>query len=148
MKSHSHYLNITLQIAYESIRKGNHPFGAILVHDGKVIMTGYNHVVTNNDVTSHAEINLIRKAQKEFDQQTLSESILFTSTEPCAMCSGAIYWSHVQNVVYGCSNEKLCSIVGGSLEISSEDIFSCGKKKISLRQIKHRSFEKIHEDFW
>ncbi len=58
------YLNQTLVIANKSVENGNHPFGALLVYEGKVICTSENKVITTNDIRSHAELLLIQMAQK------------------------------------------------------------------------------------
>lgn len=64
-----------------------------------------NTVVTEHDVTGHAELNLVRRASMRFEVETLEGVTLYTSTEPCAMCSSAIYWSGIGRVVYALGSE-------------------------------------------
>jgi len=89
---------------YEVARKAserNYPYGALLVHEGKIIATYGNKVKETGDVTMHAETGLLSYASKEFGPQILANSTLYTSTEPCIMCSGAIYWANIRKIVYG-----------------------------------------------
>ena len=97
-----------IELARRSREKGNHPFGSLLVDtSGEVVLEAENTVVTGHDVTGHAELNLVRAASMEFEVEALGRSTLYTSTEPCAMCSGAIYWSGIGRVVYALSSEQL-----------------------------------------
>ena len=86
------------------------PFGAVIVKDGKVIASGHNHVLSNNDSTCHGEIDAIRKAEKKLKTYDLSGCELYTTGEPCPMCLGAILWSNIDKVHYGCTikdNERI-----------------------------------------
>ena len=74
---------------------GDHPFGALLVKDGEVVLTAVNTVNTDHDNTRHAELNLVSQAMRQFDADFLADCVLYTSTEPCAMCAGAIYWAGI-----------------------------------------------------
>jgi tRNA(Arg) A34 adenosine deaminase TadA len=138
-----------LKLAKESKARGDHPFGALLLFKNKIILTSQNTVVTDQDITAHAELNLIREAWRRFDAGVLANSTLYTSTEPCAMCTGGIYWAGVREVVYACSNQELSRIVGGSLEMTSQSIFNCGKHRTVVRSYPEMTeFKTIHKDFW
>ena len=81
---------------------GDHPFGALLADtDGRVLLEAGNSVVTLHDVTGHAETNLVSAATRRFEAGELAAMTLVASCEPCAMCSGAIYWSGIGAVVDG-----------------------------------------------
>lgn len=147
MNSHQFYLNQSLNLAKSAIKKGNHPFGAVIVFKGQII-TAENEVETKNDITAHAELLVIQKAQKVLTKEQLQQSTLYTSTEPCAMCSGAIYWAGILKVVFGCSNATLCDIVGESLKIPCESIFQSGEKSIDVVQWSDQSFIEVHQHFW
>ncbi len=96
------HLRRAIELAYEARGRGNAPFGAVLVGgDGRILVEGQNTVSTERDVTGHAETNLIRTAYRSVDAETLAASTLYASAEPCAMCSGAIFWAGVGRVVYG-----------------------------------------------
>ena len=106
---HQHFIQQTYQLARRAVQNGNHPFGALLQIDGEVVLTQMNQVITSGDVTGHAELELVRKASVAFKHEELTRAVLYTSTEPCAMCSGAIFWSGIGTVVYGCSAKKLAN---------------------------------------
>lgn len=77
------------------------PFGAVIVHGGKIVAEGANSVTATNDPTAHAEMNAIRAAAKALATFTLDGCDLYTSCEPCPMCLAAAYWAHVDAVYYG-----------------------------------------------
>jgi tRNA(Arg) A34 adenosine deaminase TadA len=127
-----------IELARRSREKGNHPFGSVLVDtSGNVVLEAENTVVTGHDVTGHAELNLVRAASKGFDVEALRRSTLYTSTEPCAMCSGAIYWSGIGRVVYALSSEQLMGIVkddsgSSTLALSCREVFARGGRNIEV----------------
>jgi len=77
------------------------PFGAVVVHDGKIIGEGVNSVTAANDPTAHAEVNAIRAAAKSLGTFTLAGCQLYTSCEPCPMCLSAAYWARLDVIYYG-----------------------------------------------
>jgi tRNA(Arg) A34 adenosine deaminase TadA len=96
---------------------GNHPFGAVLVDaDGVVVLEAENTVTTDDDLTCHAETNLVRLAARAIAHADLAHHTLYTSCEPCAMCSGAIYWAGIGRVVYGLSEAGLAEVAGDDPE--------------------------------
>ena len=102
------HLRRAIGLAHEARGRGNAPFGAVLVgEDGKILAEARNTVTTERDVTGHAETNLVREAFRFLDAQTLASSTLYASAEPCAMCSGAIFWAGVGRVVYGLGADRI-----------------------------------------
>jgi tRNA(Arg) A34 adenosine deaminase TadA len=93
-----------IKVAFDGMKnnKGG-PFGAIIVLNDKIIARASNQVTSKNDPTAHAEIQAIRLACKKLQTFDLSQAILFTTCEPCPMCLGAIYWSRISSVYYGCT---------------------------------------------
>lgn len=143
------YINQTYLLAKLAIQAGNHPFGALLVVDDEVLLTQQNTVISSGDATQHAELELIRKAMQKLSKDQLSQAILYTSTEPCAMCSAAIFWSGIAAVVYGCSAKKLGEITGGNLVIPCNDIFSKGNRDVNVTgPVLEPEGVAIHLDFW
>ena len=89
------------------------PIGCVIVKNDKIISRGYNHRESKNDVTSHAEIEAIRKANKKLNSWRLVDCELYVTIEPCLMCMGAIYQSHIKKVYYGAPDLK-----GGAISSS------------------------------
>ena len=130
------YLQRAIQVAQNARNHGNHPFGAILVDENnQVLLEAENSVITGSDCTGHAETNLMRLASQHFPPEKLATCTLYTSTEPCAMCSGAIYWGNVGRVVYALSEVALYEIVGPSpdqLVLSSREVFAHSQRKVEV----------------
>lgn len=93
-------MKTAIRLSLENIDKGGGPFGAVIVKDGKIIAQAANNVTNSNDPTAHAEVNAIRMAAKALNTFDLSGCDIYTSCEPCPMCLGAIYWSHLDHVYY------------------------------------------------
>src|SRR5689334_19449343 len=101
MSSDEELLREAIAVARNARSNGNHPFGALLAdRDGQILLRAENTVVTGSDATGHAETNLVRLASAAYPADQLGELILYSSTEPCAMCAGAIFWSGIGSVVY------------------------------------------------
>jgi tRNA(Arg) A34 adenosine deaminase TadA len=149
------YLLAAIEIAQRARDHGNHPFGALLVDaDGNVVVEAENTVVTGRDCTGHAETNVIRAASERFDAEFLQGCTLYTSTEPCAMCAGAIFWSNVRRVVFALSEEDLRRIAGhdpetATLAIACREIFARGDHEVEVRgpHLEEQA-QAVHEGFW
>ncbi len=155
MENHNKYIRLAIKVAKQAKEKGNHPFGAILVNkQGEVLLEAENSVTTEHDCTGHAETNLMRKASKQYDSKFLSDCTLYTSTEPCVMCSGAIYWGGVGRVVYGLSELGLYSLTGKNeenptLNLPCREVFAKGQKSIEVvGPVLEDEAKKVHQEFW
>ena len=147
-------MQATIDIAQSARTNGNHPFGALLVdQDNNVLLIAENTVVTENDITGHAESNLIRLASQKYDRDFLTTCTLYTSADPCPMCSGAIFWGNVRRVVYGLGQELFYKMVGDSAEdvllLPCRDVFEKGRKQIEvIGPVLEEEARKVHEGFW
>ena len=103
---------------------GNQPYAATLVSaDGKILQVAGNTQVTSGDGMAHAEVVAVREASARFGAAAVRGSTVFASGEPCAMCSGVLFWAGVQRVVYGATNPKMSALFGGeSLPIRCVDV--------------------------
>lgn len=98
------YMKAALKEAKKGIFSGHGgPFGAVVVKDGVIVGKGHNEVIKNNDATCHGEMMAIRRASKKLGTFDLSGCEIYTTGEPCPMCYGAILWSNISKVYYGCS---------------------------------------------
>ena len=149
MIEHEAYIKKTYQFAISAQEKGNHPFGALLVIESRVILSAENTVITDRDITRHAELNLVSKAARELDPEKLAQSLLYTSTEPCAMCTGAIFWSGISTIVYGCSAALLGEIAGESFVVPCRDLLKYGNRSINIvGPVLENQGAAIHRSFW
>ncbi len=108
------WIGRAIELAAEARARGDEPFGALLVYDGTVVMEARNAINTESDLTQHAELRLLAKASRELPADTIAGSTLYTSTEPCSMCAGAIYWARVARTVFGLSATRLQAVANQS----------------------------------
>jgi len=127
-------LRRAIAISIRSVANGNHPFGALLADGSEVVLEAENTVTTTGDITGHAETNLVRLAGR-FSLEQLRGFTLYTSCEPCAMCSGAIYWAGIGRVVYAMSEHELLPLTGDhpdnpTLSLPSREVFARGQRTV------------------
>jgi tRNA(adenine34) deaminase len=85
---------------------GEVPVGAVLVRDGKVLATGFNHPIGGHDPTAHAEISALRAGAELLGNYRLSDCDLYVTLEPCVMCAGAIMHARIRRLVFGAPDPK------------------------------------------
>ena len=106
MEDKKTFMREALKRAAKNVHLGEGgPFGAVVVKDGKIIGSGGNKVTVLNDPTAHAEIVAIREAAKNLNTFDLRGCELYSSCEPCPMCLGAIYWSHIDKLYYAATKD-------------------------------------------
>ncbi len=149
------FLHLAIEVAGRARKRGNHPFGAILVGaNGELLLEAENTVVTECDVTGHAETNLVRMASQKFSRDFLAGCTLFTSTEPCAMCAGAIYWSNIGRVVFGLSEAGLARLTGDdpenpTMHLPCREVFARGCRHVEVvGPALEQEAEQAHYGFW
>jgi tRNA(adenine34) deaminase len=130
------WLRLAFKLARKAAARGDEPYGAVLVDTaGKVLREAENTIVTGGDRTGHAEINLVRLLGG-VDPGTLAAATLYASTEPCAMCAGAVHWSGVGRLVFGLSNARLYGEVlpgaPGALRLGCREVLSTGDHGIMV----------------
>jgi tRNA(Arg) A34 adenosine deaminase TadA len=131
-------LRRAIELADRARAGGNHPFGALLAtSDGRIALEAENTVGTTRDVTGHAETNLVSAASRRFEPEELATMTLVTSCEPCAMCSGAVYWSGIGAVVYALSEKRLLALTGDdpenpTLDLPCRTVLSAGQRTIAV----------------
>ena len=100
------YLKLAYQQALKAYNHDEVPVGAIIVKDNQIIARAYNQRETKQMVTAHAETLVIEKACKKLNTWRLDDCTLYTTLEPCIMCSGVIIQSRIKKVVYGASDNN------------------------------------------
>ena len=99
-----YYMGLAIEEAKKAILEGEVPIGCVIVFNNEVVSSSYNHKTIDNVATYHAEILAINEACKKLGTWYLDECVLYTTIEPCMMCTGAIIQSRIKKVVYGSSN--------------------------------------------
>lgn len=106
------YMKIALNLAKKAAKKGDVPVGAIIVDsNGNIIGKGYNTKEFNNNSLEHAEMMAIAKASKARQQWRLNDCTIYSTLEPCLMCTGAILNARIKSVVFGLRDPKFGCII-------------------------------------
>src|SRR5664279_5903906 len=101
-----HFMQLALREAQLAFEEGEVPVGAVVTINDKIIARGYNQVEKLNDCTAHAEIIALTSAFNFLGSKYLPDATIYITVEPCLMCTGALYWSKIQKVVYGAADIK------------------------------------------
>ena len=110
------FLRQAIALAQQASQRGADPFGALLVVNGHLVYQAEDHSVDYSDPTAHAELCAIGEYCRTSHRFHLQGYTLYTSTEPCVMCAGAIHWARISRVVF-------------SVSLSTLHHLSCGKPK-------------------
>jgi tRNA(Arg) A34 adenosine deaminase TadA len=149
------FLRRAIAVSRAALEHGNHPFGAILVSgSGEMLLEAENTVTTSRDATGHAETNLMRLASGRFSSELLATSTMYSSCEPCVMCSGAVYWTGVGRIVYGMSETKLYELTGSNphnptMHLGCREVLDRGQRRFEVHG-PHLEDEAaaVHTGFW
>jgi tRNA(adenine34) deaminase len=101
-----HFMKQALREAQDAYDEGEIPIGAVIVIENRIVARAHNQVERLNDPTAHAEVLAITSACSHFGAKYLPDATLYVTIEPCHMCAGALYWSHIKRVVYGAPDTK------------------------------------------
>ena len=100
------YMKIALKEAKKAYKKNEIPIGCIIVKNNKIISKAHNKREKTKKISAHAEILAIEKSSKKLKNWHLNDCILYTTVEPCLMCSGAIIQSRIKKIICSIKNEK------------------------------------------
>jgi tRNA(Arg) A34 adenosine deaminase TadA len=150
------FLRRAIALARTAREQGRHPFGSLVADaQGEVIATALNNaVLPNGDPTQHAEMLACAFAAKVAGPAQLAQATLYTSTEPCAMCAGGIYWSGIGRVVYALAETGLLRFTGAhagnpTLNLPCREVFARGQRStIVLGPLLEEEAAEVHEGFW
>lgn len=101
-----YFMKEALKEAQKAFDKDEVPVGAIIVSNNQIIARAHNSTETLNDVTAHAEMLAFTSAADYLGGKYLTDCALYVTLEPCVMCAGASYWTHISKLVYGARDEK------------------------------------------
>ncbi len=143
------FIRRAFEIAREAVAKGNRPYGALLVHEGKILAEDSNTVNQTGDITKHAESGLLALATQKYSRDVLSQSTLYASGEPCLMCRGAINWARLSRLVYGSSAVQTNKVYGRqSRGIPIKETFERTNPNLTLvGPVLEEEGLKVHIDF-
>jgi tRNA(Arg) A34 adenosine deaminase TadA len=145
-----------IRLSAVSRAEGRHPFAALVVGgDGAVVASaGNNSLPPEGDPTQHAELRAVAAAARVLTPEEMNRATMFTSAEPCAMCSGAVYWTGVSRVVYALSEHRLLALTGDHPEnptfsLPCREVFARGQREIEVvGPLLEDEAATAHEGFW
>lgn len=150
------FLRRAIELAREARANGRHPFGSLIVNErGETVVEALNNAVRpNGDPTQHAETVACSAAARLLGEGELAKCTLYASTEPCAMCAGAIYWTGIGRVVFALSENGLFRFTGSdaenpTLDLPCREVFTRGQRPIEVRgPLLEDEAAMVHEGFW
>jgi len=101
------HMKIALDLAVASKARGEFPFGAVIIQNDTVLAAAENGEHRKGDVTAHAELMALSEASWKLARRDLSDCIIYSSAEPCPMCSAAIFQSNIARVAFGLYRDDL-----------------------------------------
>ena len=149
-------LRETLRVAAQSRDLGCHPFGALVADAaGNIVASaGNNSLPPAGDPTQHAELRAVAAAARRLTPAELEHCTLYTSAEPCCMCSGAVYWTGIGRVVYALSERRLLELTGDHPEnptfsLPCREVFARGQRRIEVSgPLIEDEAAQVHRGFW
>ena len=142
--------------AYELARyattHGGSPFGALLVKDGKIIAEYYNVEHATGDITRHAETGLISTYSPKLSRAVFAASTLYTSSEPCTMCCGAIRFAGIGRIVFGTTETQFLKVIGVPIDpkpLTCREVFARTAPKTQvIGPLMEAEGLQDHEAYW
>ncbi|MGI8313891.1 nucleoside deaminase [Halobacillus mangrovi] len=130
------FMERAVALAAENVRSGGQPFGAVLVKNNEVVAEGVNEMHLNYDVSGHAELLAIRRAQEALQTHDLSGYTMYASGEPCSMCLTAMYFAGIQDVFYCASVEEAAQVgLEKSKEVYDDLQKTKGERSFVMKQV-------------
>jgi tRNA(Arg) A34 adenosine deaminase TadA len=108
------FLRRAIALAATAVEAGDAPYGSLLVGpDGSVLAEAHNTVSSDNDISAHPELKMAKWAASRLDKDTAAKTTMYTSCQPCGMCTGAIQRSGLGRVVFALATEQLLQLNPG-----------------------------------
>jgi tRNA(adenine34) deaminase len=105
-KKDEYYMRRAIDEARMALEAGEVPIGAVIVCRDRIVSRAHNLTETLTDVTAHAEMQAITAAANALGGKYLTDCTLYVTVEPCPMCAGALGWSQIPRIVFGCPDPK------------------------------------------
>ena len=152
IESDEFWMNCALEAAREAESAGEVPIGACLVDkSGEILAVAGNRTITDNDPTAHAEILVLREAAAKIGNYRLTQSCLYTTIEPCAMCAGALVNARIERLVFGAKDEKYGAVesvfrICDNSSLNHQIIISSGVLADECRKLMQDFFRRKREN--
>ena len=121
-----------MKLALEEAKKGDSPYGAVIVKDGEVVAKAHNTARRDSDPSAHAEINVIRSLTKKLSNPSLEGYTIYTTGEPCPMCATACVWTGLSEIIYAVSIQDLIAAKQSQVNITCEEVIAKSFREIKV----------------
>jgi len=138
-----------VKLAVENVRDGGQPFGAVLVKNDRIISEGVNELHKTFDISGHAELLAIRRAQEQWQTNNLSGCVVYASGEPCPMCLTAMYFAGIEKVYYCATIEDAAKAGLGKSKMIYEDLKKTkSERTLSMTRMPLEEGQENPLEFW
>jgi guanine deaminase len=135
-----------MQKAIDYARK-HHTVGAVVIKGNKVLVESGGTIFSGPDATGHSEINAIRKACKKLKSDEMEGCWVYTTFEPCAMCSSALIWANVEGIVYGASMEDQTDHWRQRTSIKTREVIKrSNRKPVLIEEFMRKECKRVMDD--
>jgi tRNA(adenine34) deaminase len=146
------FMKMAIAEARKGMSEGNHPYGSVIVKDGKVVARAHSTGVKTHDVAAHADMSAARKLSKKAKTRDLKGCTVYATGEPCPMCSIALALTHISELVIAASYTDLPPQMnpGGKRpgKITYKEIFREYGKKVKVQKgVLRDEVLKIYDDY-
>jgi tRNA(Arg) A34 adenosine deaminase TadA len=122
------------------------PFGAVVVHHGKILAVSGNSVMRDKDPSAHAEVNAIREACRKVGNPHIDGAVLYSSCEPCPMCYSTAYWARMSKIFYAASWSDYADLFDDA-NIAKDMSFPYEQRQVAMQQIMQPDAKKVWDQF-
>ncbi|MGE8080203.1 nucleoside deaminase [Peribacillus loiseleuriae] len=143
------FMERAVELAVENVRDGGQPFGAVLVKNNNIVAEGVNELHKTYDISGHAELLAIRRAQEQVQTNDLSGYTMYASGEPCPMCLSAMYFVGIEKVFYCASVENAVEVGLGKSKGIYEDLQKTkAERALSMIQMPLKEGQENPMELW
>jgi len=139
-------MNQAFELARAAVDREDCPFDSVLVRADEVVMEESNRVLTENDIRRHPELHLAYRAVRELNSAERAETVMYTSTEPCPICSTGIRRAGLGRVIYSVSGTELASFTGDDETVSATEIL--GRDVETIGGVLNAAGRRIHNNYY
>ncbi|KMY48766.1 nucleoside deaminase [Peribacillus loiseleuriae] len=143
------FMERAVELAVENVRDGGQPFGAVLVKNNNIVAEGVNELHKTYDISGHAELLAIRRAQEQVQTNDLSGYTMYASGEPCPMCLSAMYFAGIEKIFYCASVENAVEVGLGKSKVIYEDLLKTkAERALSMIQMRLKEGQENPMKLW
>jgi tRNA(adenine34) deaminase len=147
MNNHISFMKQCIALGKKAMLQGDSPVGAIIVKDNTVIGTGIEAVKSSQNITKHAEIEAVNDALFKNELKDLNECTLYTTHEPCIMCSYVIRHYKLGTIVYGTNVEHIGGITSDLKVMQTTKVPKWGKTPNIIGNILRDECENLSAEY-